>query len=215
MKRWWEVQSVRINALSLRERVFLFLSIMACSMALVDVIWLSPAKVAHKLLMQRFEKQSADLQRTRDALKLVAQPVDSGKAVRDELTAVKASLATLNQSIKATLPAQAEATPLAQVLVHLLRRHEGLTLLHTAVLAPEAASVKTAQASGGGTAALPASFTRQGVELKVAGPYPELMRYVQTLEKAMPEIRWGAMTLKSDTGPSELTLQLYLLGVSS
>jgi MSHA biogenesis protein MshJ len=215
MKRWWEVQSVRINALSLRERIFLFLSIMACSVAVVDVIWLSPAKLSHKLLLQRFEKQSADLQRTREALKQVAQPVDSGKTVRNELTAVQTSLATLNQSINAVLPVQTEVTPLAQVLVHLLRRHEGLTLLHTAVLAAEVISVKTKSTQGGGAVALPVNFTRQGVELKVAGPYPELMRYVQALEKAMPEIRWGAMTLKSDAGQSELSLQLYLLGVSS
>lgn len=215
MKRWWELQSARINALSLRERMFLFLSVIACFMALVDVVWLSPAKIAHKQLTQRFDKQNSELQSTRDALKLVARPVDSGKAVRDDIETVKARLDAVKQSIKEALPATTASTPLAQVLVHLLRRHEGLTLLHTSVLASDTATVKTAPTGGAGATAMPTGLTRQGLELKVAGPYPDLMRYVQTLETAMPEIRWGAMTLKSDKGVSELTLQLFLLEVRS
>jgi MSHA biogenesis protein MshJ len=47
----------------------------------------------------------------------------------------------------------------------------------------------------------------------VAGTYPDLTQYVQTLESAMPQVRWGVMTLKSDTLPPQLTLQLFLLGV--
>jgi MSHA biogenesis protein MshJ len=48
--------------------------------------------------------------------------------------------------------------------------------------------------------------------LTVTGPYAELVRYVATLEAAMPYIRWGVMSLKVDQGLPELTLQLFLLG---
>lgn len=213
MKRWWDTQSARINALSLRERVFLFLSVMACCTALVDVVWLSPAQVTHKQLTLRFEKQSAELQRVRDELRSVATPVDSGKAVRDEIDAVKIRLDTVNQNIKDLLPVAAQTTPLAQVLVHLLRRHDGLTLLRTTALAPEAAVGEAARTAGAGAAVMPAGLTRQGVELTVSGPYAELVRYVQTLEKALPNVRWGTMQLKSEKLPPELTLQLFLVGV--
>ncbi|MEO6292332.1 MAG: hypothetical protein ABIO88_06890 [Burkholderiaceae bacterium] len=217
MKRWWTSwwakQSVRIDALSLRERVFLFLSVIACCMALADVAWLSPAQVAHQQLIQRFDKQSAELQRTRAELKAVAQPVDTGKAARDEIAAAKTRLESVNQTIKGILPSATQATPLAQVLVHLLRRHEGLTLLRTATLPAEAVVAGTAPAVGSGAAAMPVGFTRQGVELTVSGSYAELTRYVQTLEKALPQVRWGMMKLKSDKMPPELTLQLFLVGV--
>jgi len=218
MKRWWETQSARINALSLRERVFLFLSVIAISMALVDGLWLSPAQLAHKQLTQRFDKQSTQLQRARAELQSVARPVDANQALRDEMAAVKISLDTLNQTIKNASSVATEATPLAQVLSHLLRRHEGLTLLRTSTVAPEAAMAKAAQAVGAvgaGSAVLPVGLTRQGVELTVSGPYPELMRYVQTLENALPHVRWGSMVLKSEKAaktPPELTLQLFLVG---
>ncbi|MDO8262775.1 MAG: hypothetical protein Q7T21_06075 [Gallionella sp.] len=202
MTRWWETQSARINALSMRERVFLFLSVMACGMALADVLWLSPAQMAHKQLTQRFDKQSAELQRARNELKTVATPVDTNKAVRDEIAVVKTRVDTVNQNIKGVLPSATEVTPLAQVLVHLLQRHAGLTLVRTSTMAPEAAATTT-----------PVGLTRQGVELTVSGPYPELMRYVQTLETALPHVRWGIMKLKSEKLPPELTLQLFLVGV--
>lgn len=213
MKRWWESMSARINALSLRERVFLFLSVIACAMALVDVVWLSPAQVTYKQLTQRFDTQSTELQRARDELKAVGKPLDTTQAVRDEIAAAKIRLDAVNQNIQAVLPAAPGETPLAQVLTHFLRRHEGLTLVRTSVVAAQAAIDNSSQTAGAGAAPVSAGLIRQGVELTVSGPYPELTRYVQTLEKALPHVRWGVMKLKSEKLPPELTLQLFLVGV--
>ena len=210
-KNWWGVQSGRVNALSLRERVFLFLSVIAVCMALADVLWLAPAQVGHKQLTQRFEKQSAELQRAREELKTVARPVDVGKATRDQMAAITTQLDSANQTIKELLPGNAKATPLAQALGHLLRRHAGLTLVRTSAVPPEASAAKAG--SSAGVAALPVGLTRQGIELTVSGAYADLTQYVQALENEMPQVRWGPMQLKSDKSPPELTLQLFLLGV--
>lgn len=212
---WWGLQSGRINALSLRERVFLFLSIMACCAALADAFWLSPAQMAHKQLAQRFQAQKAELQRVRDELKTVAKPVEADKTTRVQIAAVKARINLVDENIKEILPEAGTATPLAQVLTHLLRRHAGLMLVRTATLASQA----TAQNGGTGAGnnanagALPPGLTSQGVELTVSGSYPDLTQYVQTLENEMPQVRWGSMKLKSDKLPVVLTLQLFLLGV--
>ena len=218
MKRWWQSgwakQAARINALSLRERVFLFLSLMACLAALADVVWLSPARVAHKQLTQRFDKQNAELQRARDALRTLVKPVDASQAARDELATVQTRLVTANEVIAQVMPTASEGTPLAQAMVHLLRRHEGLPLVRSAALAPAPATSAGAGAPVAGPgAALAPSLTRQGVELTVAGAYPELIRYLQALEKALPQLRWGLMKLQSEKQPPELMLQLFLVGV--
>jgi MSHA biogenesis protein MshJ len=49
--------------------------------------------------------------------------------------------------------------------------------------------------------------------LKVAGPYGELVKYVQALESALPGLRWGTMELKTDKRGNELTLRVYAVGV--
>lgn len=213
-KTWLELQFARINALSLRERAFLFLSVVAAGMALIDVLWLSPAQVAHTQLTQRFEKQNAELQRLRETLRTMAKPVDVNKAVYTEITEINSRLAAVNQTIKEVAPASAQATPLVQVLTQLLRRQEGLTLVLTSAVAPEAAVASAVQGAGTAASGMPAGFTRQGVELIVSGSYAELTRYVQTLETSLPYVRWGVMKLKSDKIPPELTLQLFLVGVA-
>ena len=216
-KSWWEIQFLRINSLSLRERAFLFLSVLACSGALVDLVWLSPAQVAYSQSVQRFNSQNSELQRNREALKLTAKPEEAAKAVRDEIAVVKSRLEMVNLSIGEALPAASETTSLDQVLVHLLRRHEGLTLLRTDVSAPERSGKALQEVAPGPGMAVPAiGLTTQSVALTVSGPYPELVAYVQTLEKALPHVRWENMGLKSapgGKGPSELTLQFSLLGV--
>ena len=214
MKPWWATQFARIDALSLRERVFLFLSVIACSLALADALWLSPAQVAHKQLMQNFSKQSAELQRIRNELTVIGKPIDGVKTIHDEIDSVKSRLDEVNQNVKDVLPESTQVSPLAQVLVHFLSRHEGLTLVRTTVAAPDMVSVKAVQPVASVAAGVPSvGLTRQGIELTVTGPYPELVRYVQTLENALPHVRWGSMKLQSEKQLPELTLQLFLLGV--
>jgi MSHA biogenesis protein MshJ len=208
MKQWWQQQVVRIDALSLRERAFLFLSVIVVCMALADVLWLSPAQVAHQQATQRFAAQGTELSRLRDELKSTAQPVDASKAVRDDIAAANARLEAVNQEIKEVAPLADGGPALEQVLVQFLRRQEGLTLLSTGTLKQDAA-IPVAPA----TVAAPTGLSRRGMELRVAGPYPELVRYVKTLEIALPALRWGALQLKSEKQPPELTLQVYVVGV--
>lgn len=205
LKLWWDKQAVRIDLLSLRERVFLFVSVIACCMALAEVVWLSPAQVAHKQITQRFATQGSELTRLREELKTTSQPVDASKAVRDELQVETERLEAVNQEIKTVAPVAEGGPALEQVLVQFLRRHEGLTLLSVGTLNQELAS-------GPATAATPVGLSKRGLELKVSGPYAELVRYVKALENALPRLRWGAMQLKSDKQPPELTLQVYVVG---
>lgn len=205
LKLWWNKQAARIDVLSLRERMFLFISVIACCMALADVVWLSPAQVAHKQVTQRFAAQNAELERLRGELKTTAQPVDANKVVRDDLAVETARLEAVNQEIKAVAPGTEGGPALEQVLVQFLRRHEGLTLLSVGTVKSESASAPV-------TAAAPVGLTRRGLELKVSGPYAELVRYVKSLENALPSLRWGVMQLKSEKQPPELTLQVYVVG---
>ncbi len=204
MKRWWTPLAARIDALSLRERVFLFLTLIVLVMLLANVLWLAPAQALHQQVTQRFAAQDAELQRLRDELKSSGGETSPGQQVREELRQVNERLAAVNEEIAQMPLVKADETPLTKVLVHFLRRHEGLVLVRTATLAADT------RAAQGATAGV----TRQGLELTVAGPYHELTRYVQTLERALPALRWGTMRMNSERQPAELTLQVWLLGAT-
>ena len=203
----WETLSVRLIALRLRERVLLFLALIAISTFMINVLWVSPAQLLHKELQQRFDTQSADLQRMRAQLKPDDTSVDAYKMVRDEMTAVKVSLDKVNNTIS-KISSMENELPLEQVLVRLLSQYEGLTLLSTSMVVSKMAIDKLTQVA----AQLPVAQTQQSVELTVSGSYSQLMRYVQTLEKELTHVRWGSMNLISENPPTTLTLELFVVG---
>lgn len=216
-KSWWQSQFVRVDSLSLRERAFLFLSVLACGAALIDLVWLSPAQAVYMQSVQRFNSQNSELTRDRDALKLASKPQEAVKGVRAEILSLNSRLETVNRTLAEISSTARATTSLDHVLVHLLRQHEGLTLLRTDVSAlRKSGNVTAAVGSGTGMAAPVMGLSTQSVALTVSGPYPELVAYLQTLEKALPDVRWEGMALKSapgGRGPAELALQMTLMGV--
>lgn len=209
MKNWWKIQSVRIDALSLRERAFLFVTLLASCVALAQVLWLEPAQKHHEQITKKFKAQETELRALQVDFKNVAVDTGMVKSSQVELDGLKTQIAAMNQAIKQVPTGGMASEQLPQVLMHFLRRHEGLTLLKTGTM-PESAAKSTADKAA--SALIGSSLKQQGLELTVAGAYPELIRYVQTLERSIPTLRWGTMTLVSEKQPPQLTLQVYLLG---
>jgi MSHA biogenesis protein MshJ len=205
MNKAWQTLIAKLDALSVRERIFLFASVVLCSAALFDVLWLSPAQTVHRQLTVRMTAQSAELQRLRDQVNATSQADSVPASLDQELQRLQAQLGQTSLAVRALLPPE-QGTPLVQALTHLLRRYPGLTLINTSALAPEVAGPGNARATG-----LPEGLTRQGMAVTVAGAYPDLTRFVSTLELEMPHVRWGSMSLKSENAMPELTLQLFLL----
>ena len=119
-------------------------------------------------------------------------------------------LEAVDHDIKNRVPMSDSDLALQAVLVQFLRRHEALTLVSAGTVKEESGAAPAASA-----VASPVStgLVKRAMELKVTGPYAELVRYVKTLESALPTLRWGALQLKSDKQPPELTLQVYVVGV--
>lgn len=210
MKAWWTRLAARIDALSLRERAFLFATLIILSMLLAEALWLGPTQTLHRQLTQRVAAQAGEVQRLQQELDGLGAQTGPGQQVRDELAQTRERLAQVNREIAQLPQGQADDTPLTRVLVHFLRRHEGLVLVRTATLEPSGLGA----AVGGDLQVLESvlGVRRQGLELTVAGSYHELARYVQTLERALPALRWGTMRMNSERQPAELTLQVWLLG---
>lgn len=205
MKAWWTTVAGRIDAMSQRERLFLFASVLVIVLAVVDTVWLSPLQAAQKQLSLRFQAQAAEVNRLRTELQSSAAPVDANAAARAALQRNAEQLAVLEKDIAALAP-QAQGGPdLERVLLQFLRRQQGLVLVSTGTIQQAPAMAKT----------LPAGMLRQGMELRVAGSYPELVRYVRALETALPSLRWGPMALQADPQGIELTLQVFVVGVST
>jgi MSHA biogenesis protein MshJ len=210
MIKSWKVLSTRIDALSLRERAFLFLSLIGVCVALVDLLSFAPARTAYQQAQQRFSQENLELKRLRDELQAKVVQPDAARAASDEIKQLNVSIAAANREISALSIASDDAMTLPKVLVHFLRRQNGLTLVRTSSLSTDVVAGVSQGAVAGSVG--PSATVRSGLELTVSGPYLELVRYVQTLENAMPTLRWGTFKLMADQQPPELSLQVFFVG---
>lgn len=228
LQLWWTPQAARIDGLSLRERAFLFITLIACCLGFADVVWLSPAQLQHTQVTQRFAAQNSELARLRDDLGRTAVPEDVNQALRTELATETTKLQALEQQIQAIAPQSAAGPALEQVLLQFLKRQERLTLLGVRTFEQGGANAASTNPSPANTLAAMAdvppgaqparvepapssSFGKRGVELRLSGSYAELVRYTHNLETALPGLRWGRMQLKADKGAPVLTLEVFLL----
>ena len=205
MNQVWIAQAKRIDAMSLRERAFMFASIAFALAGLADVLVLSPAFAERRQLSAQMRQQGQQLSALR------AQAAASGPGHGDDspqgrqraaIEFARVEQRAVDEKIRSQFASHEEMARLPAVLDRLLRNHERLGLVHVGLAAP--------------AATVPAQGLRwQGVDLSVAGSYADLVRYLAELEQALPGLRWEALQIAMPAAPAaplpRLTVRLMLV----
>ncbi|KPF48220.1 hypothetical protein D621_16265 [beta proteobacterium AAP51] len=219
MKPTLQALAHRIDALSLRERVFLFFSVAVVVVALADTLVISPQLQQQRERAQQLARQNSELAQLRSQLTATTAPPASDSPTGRLQAALRAAqqererLAAEMQAPGSAGPAGMQATAgpprLADLLARVLRRHERLSLVRLAVAAPARESA-TAPSNSPSTA--PAGL--QEVDLALSGSYLALAAYLAEIEAALPGLRWGPMQVEGPPEGSEagalLTLRVWL-----
>lgn len=204
MKVDWKKQLARINALSLRERVMLFVSVAFVMVALADTLVWSPAAAQRKSLLAEQAAAAKELAALRQAL-IDASPTSQPDSPRGQMLAriaqSGAELKAVDSQIRENLGDGKRLASLPDLMNQVLRRQERLTLTHLLTT-----SDRPADKSG------ETALRWQAVDLGVSGGYPDLVQYLDDLERALPELRWGPMQINTKQMPPELTVRLFLAG---
>lgn len=209
LQRAWERQARRIDALSLRERAFLFVGVAAVLALLFDALVLTPLGERQKLRADAQAQRSGELSQLREQFVTESRgSSDPASRLRNQLDSARAERERLDNALRqAGAPAAGEG--LAVVLQRLLARQPGL-VLETLALLDDAPA-------GAARPALPAlpGIGWQGVELQVQGSYRDVQRYLQSLERELPGLRWGELRLKAGAGNEapRVQVQLFMLKV--
>jgi len=204
MNAQWQQRAKRIDALSLRERAFLFVSAAMVIAALADTLVLSPALAEQQTLSTKLKQQAGELGALRKQLASATQPAAADTPegrLQADVAKAQSAMAALDAEIKQHLNNKDEMARLPDLLERTLRRHERLTLVKLATLAEP--PTQTARSTG---------LRWQGVDLSVSGSYLDLMNYLGELEKALPGLRWAELHIGTATPPPLLTVRVYLVG---
>ena len=215
MKTLFAAQARRIDALSLRERVIMFVSVAAALAAVTDFLVLSPALSERRALAAQLSQGAKQIEALQRQWVAAASPGTEATPQGRQHAAIehaRSELVRIDQEIRGQLSGREEMARLPVVLDRLLRAHPRLTLTQLATATPNAsAAARSAELA-------PSAVRWQGVDLSVAGSYPDLVRYLAELEQTLPGLRWGPLQVSAPASPTTLpvlSVRLMLAGEAS
>lgn len=202
--------SARIGAISLRERVFVFVAAVVVVLALVQTLLIDGGSM-------RKQNAQARLQSATEALAQIGQQRQqlAGQAGRDPDRAARAALATQETRL-AELNAELEKIErtlipperMNQVLKNVVKGEGGIRVVGLKTLSPQAVALPDA-AEGA-----PPGFYRHGFEITVSGSYADLVAYLERLEALPWNLSWVEATLDASARPDlKLTLKVHTLSL--
>lgn len=225
MKARWQALEAKFAALQQREKAVLAGAAVFGVLMIGYDLWVSPAVTRADKLEAQIAKDKAALQTGQTDLAMLAARIkDLDAPNRAALAELKVQMAAVDRELGEYERVLVAPERVQDLLRSVLSRHRGLELLSLQTLAP-APLVPPSKAQEGKDAkpgeAKPAtpkgdSIHKQGLEIRIAGNYLDLLSYVSDLEQLPQKLLWGSMTLTVTNYPkSELTLTVYSLSPDS
>ncbi len=214
MKKTWLKLSGKIDSLTLRERCILFVGAAGVLIFLAFALFLNPTYAKQQALLLTMSQQrdviagvEAEIAQT-----MLLHTLDPDAADRARLLRIKTDAQTLSSSLMAMQQGMVPPERMTGLLEQILRAHRSLRLVSLRTL-PEEQPV-AAERKPGESAPPPQLLHRHGVELVLAGSYPDMVAYMAAMEAMQGQIFWGSAALKVGTHPNAtLTLVVYTISL--
>jgi MSHA biogenesis protein MshJ len=200
----------RLDAMSLRERVLIFLAAAVVVVAVADSTLFDPISRRQKVNSQRIHQQEDEIRTMQGQVQAYAQARtgDNANAKRQRLEKRKLELAALDRELAARRSELVPPERMAKMLYEIVKRNPDVELVSLRSLpASGLAQSLTAILGSGGLA-----LYRHGIEITVSGSYLKMLAYVGQLERLPAKIMWGNMELQAAAYPVvTLKITLYTL----
>jgi MSHA biogenesis protein MshJ len=229
MKQYWQQAVLKIDALTLRERVIIFVMLAILLIVLLNAMLIDPqfAKQKRLSLQVQAEQEKIGLIQTeiRQTLATQSDPDASG---RERLKTLKYEAGQMQTALLDMQKGLVSPDKMTVLLEDIMRRDGKLRMLSlkTLPVSTLAASIsgdgntadKTAAAAAVKNKAESASATgivyTHGVEIVIQGGYLEMLDYITRLENMPWQLFWGKAKLNVEEYPkASLTLTLFTLSL--
>jgi MSHA biogenesis protein MshJ len=226
MMEQWRKLAARIDALSPRERVMVFVAMVAVAVFMMHALFIDPLATRNKALSARIAQQQAELQvlqaRIQALMQKRADPNAANLARRD---GIKSQIAAIDETLQDMQRGLVPAQNMKAVLQEVLARNPRLQLVALRTLpatplveAPDKAGKTGAAAPAPGFQDKPAAGAnlvfKHGIRITLQGSYTDLHDYLARLEKLPWRMFWSRASLNADDYPHlMLTVTIYTLSL--
>ena len=203
----------RVDAMSLRERVLIFLAVTVVLVALADSAFFDPILRRQKASSQTIQQQQDEIRAMQVQLQASAQArvSDGANAKRQRFEKRKTELAALDREIATGQRELVTPEHMAKMLSEIVKRNPDVELVSLRKL--PAAGLSPSAGAIAGSAPEESGLYRQGIEITVSGSYLKMLGYVSQLERLSSKIFWGNMDLRAGAYP-KVTLKITLYTLS-
>ena len=200
----------RIDAMSPRERILVFLASAVILVAIADSAFFEPILRRQKAGSQMIQQQQDEIHTMQMQLQAFTQArLSAGASAKQQrLDKRRLELAALDRDIAAKQSELVTPERMAKMLAAIFKRNRDVELVSFKSLA--VASLASSQKSKDSSPA-ESSLYRHGVELVVSGSYLNMLGYVSELERLPAKIFWGNMDLQAAYPLATLKITLYTL----
>jgi len=198
----------RIDAMSLRERVTVFIGAVVVLVAIADYGLLEPILRRQRVSAQDNERQLDEIRAMQAQLQAYAQAQlsDGANSKRQRLEKRRAELAELDRALGGGGGELVTPDRMTRMLAEILKRNPEVELVNLRSLPPIGLTQVPAAGSAGS-----AALYRHGIEVTLSGTYFGMLSYVSDLERNPAKILWGGLDLQAAYPNVTLKVTLYTL----
>lgn len=186
--------SGRYDSLSLRERVLVFATMLAITLAIWYGTLMQPLSARAEANKATIDKLQRSTSNANSALEnQVLQMAGAGNAVQAQLVDASRRLAEIDASLDEHAAQLIDPAEMAQILEEVLTEQTDLRLIRIRNLAPEMLTT--------GDEESPVTLYRHGLEIEVEGDYLACVDYLTEIEALPWRLYWQAFDLSVLTYP--------------
>lgn len=198
----------RIDAMSIRERAMIFITILVALYFLAVNVLFGPLNVEKDRLQQQVNLKRQETQALEAQVQAMAATSAEGPeaAKRKKLEALQENLKTMDAELLRVTTGLVPPKEMARLIEQMLLKNHGLRVMRVESLPA------TPLLEGDGSGGAAAMVYKHGMNIEIKGGYLDILRYLKTLEGLPWKVFWGKVTLKTEKYPdSRASLLIYTL----
>ena len=200
----------RIDAMSLRERGLIFVTVLVVLYFVAANLLFGPANAEKDRLQAQVNQIHAETQALDTQIQgiLAGRAQDPDAAKREKVAALQANLQQMDSALNQTTSGLVPPKEMTRLVEQMLSKNHGLRVLKVESL-PAAPLIEGGADSGNTPGTM---IYKHGMRIELQGGYLDILRYLKSLEELPWKLFWGQVTLKTDKYPeSKLSLLIYTL----
>jgi MSHA biogenesis protein MshJ len=201
-----------LNHRSLRERVYIFLTLIVLLIVAWDQLLLEPAIVARKKVKTDIARLNTEIAQLHAEETIVMQKatLDPDLELRKMIAQLDQALNVLNQQLTEKFVNLLSPREMPQLLKNLLKEQKSLKLIKMENLPPE-----PMMSTGGDGKATSLGIYIHALTMELEGNYLKLLTYLESLEQMEQRVFWDILTIDAKgSSPPQIRLQIHTLSLS-